>query len=44
MCVIYVIDTINEDVSMASIKERLRFKALAIVIIKFEGDGIDDYD
>ncbi|XP_047256101.1 proline iminopeptidase-like [Capsicum annuum] len=44
MCVISVIDTINDDDLTTHIEERLGVKDLKAVIMNFEDNGIDEYD
>lgn len=41
ICVIFVIDTIDQANLVATIKERLEVKAFTIEIINFEGDDIE---
>lgn len=42
--VVYVINTINKDAMVSSIKERLVVKELTTIIINFMDDDIDGYD
>lgn len=44
MRVIFVIDTIDEDVLAVPIKESLGIDAVVAVIMNFDFDGIADYD
>lgn len=39
---IYVIDTIDEEASVVLFEKRV--EALAVVILNFDNDGIDEYD
>lgn len=41
---ISIIDIVNEDALIVPVEERLGIEALAIVIINYVGDDIDEYD
>lgn len=44
VCVISMIEVVDEDAHEVSVNERLRVQALAAVIMNFYNEGIDEYD